>query len=97
MNVAFLPWVSGGATATTGMACASVHSLSLASASRRVVSPMTTTKPARVASVTPAIHNARRETDEADEGGVGSGEAASDDMGFSDGRGFCLAAALMKD
>jgi hypothetical protein len=47
--------------------------------------------------VTPAIHNARRETDEADEGGAASDEAASDDMWFSDGRGFRLAVALMKD
>src|SRR6185295_17354286 len=52
----------GGATATVGMACASVHSLSFALESSRARMPVATIRPAPTSATTPNMPNFRRET-----------------------------------
>ena len=65
----FLPCVSGSATATAGTACASVHSLQpRVGLSPRRHDPMTTTQPATIAAMTPAMRNPRRETPDGEAG-----------------------------
>src|ERR1022692_1945267 len=65
--VALLPWESGMAIATTGTAWASVHSLSRASAIRRVVMPVTTMTAAPATAAMPAMRSPRRDRTDAEE------------------------------
>src|SRR5580658_7287313 len=83
-----MPRVSGAASATTGTAWVSVHSLNFASAILRVVMPMTTTKAATAAARLVANQSLRRDR----MGGAGSGG-----MRFSKRRDRRLAAAFVKD
>jgi hypothetical protein len=66
------PRSSGIATATVGTACFSVHSLSRASAIRRVVMPMTTTTRASTASASPVKPILRRGSTGTAGGGSGA-------------------------
>src|SRR4051812_429165 len=52
----------GGATATVGIACASVHSLSLLPDSSRARMPVATISPAPISAATPKMPSFRRDT-----------------------------------
>src|ERR1700729_3084297 len=83
-----MPRVSGAASATTGTAWVSVHSLNFASAILRVVMPMTTTETATAAARLVANQSLRRDR---------MGVAESGGRGFSKRRERRLASAFVND
>src|SRR5437763_11205907 len=81
-----LPRASGAATATTGVACASAHSLRRASAMRRVITPESTTVAAIRTSARAVMRKPRRER-----------TGCSGGMRFSDRRDEAFGVATVQD